>query len=377
MKTKIIEKKEFKKKVAVVVGTRPSIMKMGPIIHELRKRKIDHFFIHAGQHYSPNLALELMKDLNLPKPKYWLTNIKNFKLHGAQTAGMLKGIEQILIKEKPRVVLVCADANFNLAGALAARKLGMVLGHVESGLRSNDWRMPEEHNRIMIDHISDYLLAPTKESVKNLKEDNVKGKIVLSGNTIVDAVIENVKIADKKSKILDRYKLEPRKYFVLTCHREENVDHKNSLHDIVRGVKKVCQEHSETVVYAIHPRTKKMLKHFGLWKEIKAIKGLKIIEPPAYLDFLKLMKYSRLIITDAGGLQEEGCILKIPCVTLRENTERPETIKIGSNTIAGTDPTRISKAVNKMLKVAPNWKNPFGDGRASKKIVDAIINELK
>jgi len=373
MDKKSFDNNELEKKVCVIVGTRPGIIKMSTIIKEAKKLSYPCFVIHAGQHYSPSMDDQFFKDLNLDKPEYKLENVKYCKLHGEQTAEMLKGIEKVLIKEKPKVVLVCGDANFNLAGALAARKLHMFLGHVESGLRSNDWRMPEEHNRVMIDHIANFLFAPTKEAANNAYKDNVKGEIIITGNTIVDAVYESKKIAEEKSKILNKLHLKPKKYFILTSHREENVDSKEKLIKIYNFLKQIDKEYKEyKIVFPAHYRTLKMIDQYDLKNDFDKIKNLIIIEPIGYIDFLNLLSNSALVITDSGGIQEESCILKIPCVTIRENTERPETVEVGSNIVTGLETKQVMNGINVMISKEINWKNPFGKGEASKKIIKRV-----
>lgn len=362
-------------KTCVIVGTRPGIIKMSPLIDELNIRDIDSFTIHAGQHYSYELDGRMFEDLDLEKPKYRVSDVKNAEFHGEQTAVMLQGIEEILLEERPENVLVCGDANFNFAGAVAARKLRLTLGHVEAGLRSEDWRMPEEHNRVMIDHISDYLFAPTEEACQNATKDNVKGDIILTGNTVVDAVQRNINIAHQRSNILEELELNRGDYFVLTAHREENVDDKEVLSEIIEITKRLISEFELPVIYPIHPRTEKRLNQFGLYNEYKSISGLQLIDPLGYLDFLELMSGSELALTDSGGVQEETCILGVPCITLRENTERPETVEVGSNTIAGTDPTDVIEDVRRMRTVNTSWNNPFGDGNAAEKIIDTVLQE--
>jgi len=370
--TKILKKEELTDSIAVVVGTRPGIIKFSPVIRVLEKQKCNYFIAHTGQHYSYNMDKAFFEDLELPEPKYRIDVTKRAKLHGAQTAEMLKGLEQVFLKEKPKVVIVGGDANTNLAGALAARKLGIEVSHMEAGLRSGDWRMPEEHNRVIIDHISEYLFAPTEEAKENLIRDNVKGKIFVVGNTIVDAVYQNIEIAKRKSQILNKLNLKKDEYFVLTLHREENVDDKETLANILEGIKQTAERFKLPIIFPVHPRTKKRIKEFGLGEKLKSIPYLKVIKPIGYLDFLLLLSNARLALTDSGGIQEETCILKIPCVTLRESTERPETVKVGSNIVAGTKPEGIVIATEKMILVERNWENPFGDGKAGEKIVEII-----
>lgn len=360
-------------KTCVVVGTRPGIIKMSPLIDELESRTVENFTLHAGQHYSYELDGKMFEDLGLDKPKHRLDDIKETEFHGEQTAAMLEGIEQILLEERPENVLVCGDANFNLAGALAARKLRLTLGHVEAGLRSEDWRMPEEHNRVMIDHISDYLFAPTEGTKENAVKDNVKGDVVVSGNTIVDAVERNITIARESSTVLDDLSLSDEEYVVFTAHREENVDDPNILKDLIKIIESTTEELRKPVVYPIHPRTEKRLEQFGLNDQIEAIDDLVLTDPLGYLDFLRLMSGADIILTDSGGIQEESCILGVPCVTLRKNTERPETVAVGANIIAGTDPDDVLSHVIDMRQRSHQWENPFGDGTAATHIIDTIL----
>lgn len=360
-------------KTCIVVGTRPGIIKMSSLIDELNRRDVESFTIHAGQHYSYELDGKMFEDLGLDKPKYRLDKVQEKEFHGEQTAAMLEGIEHALLEEKPENVLVCGDANFNLAGALAARKLRLTLGHVEAGLRSNDWRMPEEHNRVMIDHISDHLFCPTPQTKQNAVEDNVKGEVHVTGNTIVDAVKRNVPFAHDRSDILSELDILPEEYIVFTAHREENVDDPEVLGDLIAVIDNAIREFETPVVYPIHPRTEKRLEQFDLDEEINAIEGLQLIDPVGYLDFLQLLSNARLVLTDSGGIQEESCITGVPCVTLRENTERPETVNVGANTVAGTDPDEVVKRALEMDSREPEWENPFGDGTAAGKIIDAIL----
>lgn len=362
------------KKVCVLIGTRPGIIKMSPLIKELKRRKADYFVAHAGQHYSYNMDNKIRKDLGLAKPKYKLEETKRYILHGEQTAEMLKGIEKILIIEKPEFILVCGDANFNLAGALAARKLRLKVGHVESGLRSNDWRMPEEHNRIMIDHISDFLFAPTEIAKQNALADNVKGQVFVTGNTIVDAVFDIKNKIGQANRLLTKLGVEDGKYFLLTLHREENVDIRNIISSILDGIQAVSDRYNIPIIYPIHPRTQKRIIQFGLVEKAKQIKHLHLIDPLGYLDFILLLSRSRCVLTDSGGVQEESCILKVPCITLRESTERPETISIGSNILVGIYPERITNGMDIMLAKQNNWVNPFGDGMAARKIISIILD---
>ena len=354
-------------KIAIILGTRPEIIKMSPVIRELEKDNIDYYILHTGQHYSYYLDEVFFQQLKLPRPKYNLG--VGSGTHAEQTGKMLMGIERILLKEKPDIVLVQGDTNTTLAGALAAAKIGIKVGHVEAGLRSFDKEMPEEINRKLTDHISDLLFAPTEKAKQNLLREGIEiEKIFVTGNTIVDAVYQNLTLAEK-SNVLAKLKLENEKYFLVTLHRQENVDKEERLQNVITGLELIASEYDIPIIYPIHPRTKKRLKQFG----IKITNdNIKLIEPLDYLSFLRLEKSAKLILTDSGGIQEEACIMKIPCVTLRYNTERPETIEVGANILAGTEPESILEKTKIMLERERNWPNPFGDGKASQRIVKII-----
>ena len=373
---KTLHDENLKNKVCVVVGTRPGIVMFSPIIRELQAQGMDFFVIHTGQHYSYNMDRKFFEDLKLEEPHYKLDNMQNYKLHGEQTAEMLKGCERILIKERPKVTLVGGDANTNLAAALAARKLHIRIGHVEAGERSGDWRMPEEHNRVMIDHISEYLFTTNDKGKDNLVRENVQGKIFVTGNTIVDAALQNLEIAQKQSTILEEFNLQARGYFVLTMHREENVDSRESLVSILEGMKLVIRESGKKIVFLAHPRTQNRIQEFGLEGFVQAIENFEIKDAVGYLDFLRLLANADLVLTDSGGVQQESCILRVPCVTLRTNTEWVETLQIGANTLCGTDPKTILEGVRKMTKVNRDWSTPFGDGSAASSIVSIIRREV-
>jgi UDP-N-acetylglucosamine 2-epimerase (non-hydrolysing) len=355
-------------KIAIILGTRPEIIKMSSIIRECQKRRLQYFIIHTNQHYSFNLDKIFFKELNLPLPKY---NLKvGSGTHGEQTGKMLIRIEEVLLKEKPDIILVEGDTNTVLAGTLAAVKIHIKVGHIEAGLRSYSEEMPEEINRVLVDHCSNLLFAPTKIAKDILiKEGIPKEKIFITGNTIVDAALENLKVAQKKSKILKKLKINKNQYFLVTLHRQENIDNKERLKNILKGLGSVSKNLKFPIIYPIHPRTLKMIKIF----KVKIPQNIKIIEPVGFLDFLKLEANALLVLTDSGGVQEETCILKIPCVTLRDNTERPETLKVKSNILAGSDPKNILKCVKIMLGRKRNWQNPFGNGKAAVKIINIII----
>lgn len=377
MGIKFLHKDDLNKSLALVVGTRPGIIMFSPIIRACSQRKLSFFIIHTGQHYSPNMDGMIFEDLRLPDPKYHIEGVAEKKLHGAQTAAMLEGVEKVLVDERPSIVLVGGDANTNLAGALAARKLHITLGHIEAGERSYDWRMPEEHNRRMIDHISDLLFATNEKAERHLRNERVMGKIFITGNPIVDAAYENSEIAQAKSDIHEKNGLEPGRYMVLTTHREENVDDPARLSGIFQGVRRVIKEIGLRVFFAAHPRTLDRLQQFKLRDTVQSMHGLLLREAPAYLDFLALLDGASLVLTDSGGVQQEACILEKPCVTLRENSEWVETLDAGANMLAGTDPERIFQASLTMLGKPVNWRPLFGDGKTSDRILDICIKMLQ
>lgn len=354
-------------KISIVLGTRPEIIKMSPIIRECERLGLDYFILHTGQHYSYNMDRVFFEQLELPDAKYNLD--VGSGSHGEQTGKMLIGIEKVLQKEEPDVVLVEGDTNTVLAGALAAVKLGIKVGHVEAGLRSYDRKMPEEVNRILADHSSDYLFAPTEKS-KNilLNEGIAEEKIFVTGNTIVDAVFQNLEISKNKGNIVEDLGFNGGDYLLATIHRQENVDDEKRLRGIIEGLEMVRREFDLELICPLHPRARKSLRIFGVKPN-----GLRLIEPLDYLAFLQLESNARLVLTDSGGVQEEACILGVPCVTLRDSTERPETLEVGSNVLAGANSYGIVKKVKYMLSKDNCWVNPFGDGNAGCRIVEILM----
>ena len=344
--------------ISIVLGTRPETIKMSPIIRECETRNLDYFILHSGQHYSYDMDRAFFEDLELPEPKYNLD--VGSGTQAGQTAKIMTGIEDILVKESPGIILVQGDTNTVMTGALAAAKLHIRVGHVEAGLRSFDRTMPEEINRVVADHVSDYLFAPTETARQYLLNEGIEeNKICVTGNTIVDAVFQNREIAKKGADILDTLGLEPQGYFLVTSHRQENVDNPEKLRSIIAGLEAVHREYSLPVIFPMHPRTRKMVERFGV-----SLDGISVMSPAGFLEFLQLESNARLVLTDSGGVQEETCILGVPCVTLRENTERPETIEVGGNMLVGTDFERIREGVRTMLARSADWTNPYGDGTA-------------
>ena len=350
-------------KIAVVLGTRPEIIKMAPVIRELESQGKGYFILHTGQHYSYNLDRVFFEQLGLPPAKYNLET--GSSSHAKQTAEILVGVEKVLQQERPEAVLVEGDTNSVLAGALAATKLRIKVGHVEAGLRSYDRSMPEEVNRILVDHCADLLFAPTEKAKSILMGEGIpEERIFVTGNTIVDAIYQNLEIENEGASVINATCLKPGGYFLTTVHRQENVDNRARFASILEGLNLVASEFGLPVIYPIHPRSRKMMDAFGLQPE-----RVRLIEPVDYFSFLQLESNARLILTDSGGVQEETCVLHVPCVTLRDNTERPETLQVGSNILAGALPERILECSKAMLAKGNHWENPFGDGQAGKRIV--------
>lgn len=365
-------------KIATILGTRPEIIKMAPIIDEISKRGIDQIVLHTGQHYDKEMSETFFNDLEIPAPDY---NIHvGSGTHAKQTALMMEGIEEVLLEEKPDIVLVQGDTNAVLAGALVASKMHIAIGHVEAGLRSFDMTMPEEINRIVADGVSSMYFVPTHESAINLLAEGFSRKnLFITGNTVVDACYRHLEIARKRGiqeeslAELDIENME--NIMTLTMHRAENVDIRERVVNIIDALKELTQLN---IVFPIHPRTKNTLERFGLFDELNGLDHVHIIKPIGYLDFLQLTSASTLVLTDSGGLQEEAITLDVPALTLRYNTERPETVTAGGNILVGSNKDAILKYVNMILsdeEFADNMRNapnPYGQGDSAKSTVDAI-----
>ena len=351
-----------------VIGTRPEIIKMTPIIHECERRNIELFLLHTGQHYSESLSSQFFEDMSLREPDMNL-NIGSGTL-AEQIAKALVGIEKALIKEKPDVILVQGDTNAVLSAALAAAKLGIPVGHVEAGLRSYDIRMPEEHNRRLTDHVSSYLFAPTQKSAEILRNEQVWGEIFITGNTVIDALESRLPLIQNRKTVADQIGLE--KFILLTLHRAENVDDKQVLAGLLSGI----QSLESDIIFAAHPRTIARLNEFGLMSAIQENNRIHIVEPPGYLDFIALMKKCSFILTDSGGIHEEATAPSInkSVFVLRTSTERPEAVDSGHATVVGVDPESFPMMISSMIDegLEKSRKCPYGDGDASKKIIDAI-----
>ena len=356
--------------LAILTGTRPGIVKFSPILRELDRRGTQYRLIHSGQHYSPEMDAIFFEEMDLRAPDYKLDVVRHFPLHGEQTAEMLRGIERILIGLRPSLLLVGGDCNTHLAGALAGRKLHVPIGHVEAGMRSYDWRMPEEHNRVMIDHISDHLFVHDQSAADVLTGERVRGRIHVVGTTIADAVSENVRIARDRSCILCRLSVRPQEYFLGTTHREENADDPEKMAQILAGLEAIGERYRMPVILPAHPRTQRRIGEFGL--DVDQYHALKLVEPLGYLDFLSLLADARAVLTDSGGVQQEACILHVPCVTLRASTEWVETVRLGANRLCEPEPVAMLEAVAAAAAAPRTWPVPFGAGAAAR-LVDRIM----
>lgn len=365
--------------ICVVVGTRPGIIMMAPIIHELQNSNTPHYVVHTGQHYSPEMDSELFEDLHLTPAAYHLSGVAEAATHGTKTAKMLVGCEEVFLARRPALVIVNGDANTNLAAALAARKIGVPLAHSEAGERSYDWRMPEEHNRRIMDHISELLFATNEKARKILEGEKVPGEIFVTGNTIVDASINHAALAKTKSDILEKYGIDRENYILMTSHREENVDYPEHLEAIIKGAKLGAQKLGMQVIFPVHPRTLKNLKAFNLMHVADDPKHIRLLPAMRYIDFMQLLVNARLVITDSGGVQQEAFIHERPCVTVRNNTEWVETVEKRGNRIAGaSDPNHIAQAIAEAFGETDfDWAPIFGDGKSAQRIVQRSLEFIE
>ena len=362
-------------KIIHVVGTRPNFIKIAPLIKEFsRHSQVKQLLVHTGQHYDKAMSSLFFDDLQIPKPDI---NLGVGSCPDArQTAAIMLSFEEVLLRENPDLVLVVGDVNSTLAASLTAKKCKIKTAHAESGLRSFDMDMPEEINRILTDHVSDFLFTTEESANKNLINEGIgKEKIFFVGNLMIDTLLSH-KIKAQKSNILKRLGLKGNEYGVLTLHRPSNVDGKIQLTYILGILQQVQQKMK--IVFPIHPRTLKNLKESSLLGKIDNMNNVIITEPLGYLDFLCLMCNSKIVLTDSGGIQEETTVLGVPCITLRDNTERPVTAEQGTNILVSTDKSKIIRAFNEVI----NGKNPkarmpkFWDGKSAKRIVKVILTHL-
>jgi len=369
-------------RVLNVVGTRPNFIKIASVMEAMRRSSaLQPLLVHTGQHYDERMSQLFFRDLGIPEPDLNLGVAAGS--HAEQTGRIMIEFEKVLLRERPDLVLVVGDVNSTLACALTAAKLQIPVAHVEAGLRSFDRTMPEEINRLLTDRISDYLFVSERSGVDNLRREGVEEeKIFFVGNVMIDTLLRNRERA-AQSTILGDLGLVPREYLVLTLHRPSNVDKPETLRGILEALREIQAEWP--ILFPVHPRTRSRLAELGLTEDptpplpagregaLAAMPNLRLIEPLGYLDFLQLMAEARVVLTDSGGIQEETTVLGVPCVTLRENTERPVTLTEGTNVLAGTDPARIVEETKKAAQAERMARQPaLWDGKAAERIVKVL-----
>jgi UDP-GlcNAc3NAcA epimerase len=374
-----IERDRGSMKIASVVGARPNFIKLAAV-HGVINTFSEHTIIHTGQHYHYRLSEIFFKELDLPNPDFELG--VGSGAPGIQIGEMLKRLQRLFLKgNKFDIVLVYGDTNSTFAGALCAAKSGIKVAHVEAGLRSFDRRMPEETNRILTDHLSHCLFAPTSAALRNLKREHVNGRVFHSGDLSVEIVRHVVNKLVPKSQILKHLRLNKHNssYILMTVHRAENTSLEESLVSLIRACEILSEERKDLeIIFPIHPRTANFLKHVKLYTRLKKCKNVHIIRPVGYVDFIALMQNAKKIVTDSGGVQKESYLLGVPCVTLRKNTEWVETVKTGANILTDTNTVKIIKAVKDWMPPSSffNGRPIFGDGKTSEKIKFSLMNEL-
>jgi UDP-N-acetylglucosamine 2-epimerase (non-hydrolysing) len=363
------------KKVMLVCGARPNFMKIAPVIKAMRQGGgLQHYLVHTGQHYDEKMSGSFFKDLGIPHPDVDLG--VGSGSHSEQTGRIMVEFEKVCEREKPDLVVVVGDVNSTMACAIVAKKLWIPVAHIEAGLRSGDMRMPEEINRLVTDSITDLYFTTDPEANAHLRREGVpESRVHFSGNVMIDTLMENLERA-KDSAVLQKLGVEPKKYAFVTLHRPSNVDDSKVLEGLLREFSYI-QEHT-TLVFPVHPRTLGRIEGFGLKSLMDAMPNLVLAEPLGYLDMLQVNRQALFALTDSGGLQEETTVLGVPCVTLRENTERPVTVEVGTSELVGNDPAKIRDAVDRIF--AGTWKKggqPEGwDGKASERIVNVIRRYL-
>jgi UDP-N-acetylglucosamine 2-epimerase (non-hydrolysing) len=364
------------KKIISVVGARPNFMKVAPLHRSIQKYQdsIQHFIVHTGQHYDQAMSKVFFQDLELPNPNVYLG--VGSGSHAQQTAKIMVEFEKVVEEQKPDLVVVVGDVNSTLACSLVAAKMGVRIAHVEAGLRSFDRTMPEEINRLTTDALSDFLFVSEPSGIANLRREGTsEDKMFFVGNVMIDSLIHYREKA-RRSEVPKTLGLKPQEYILVTLHRPSNVDHKLSLQRIIDVLRQLSQR--ITVVFPIHPRTRKMITQFDMDEAVRSIHSLILTDPLGYLDFLSLMDSSTLLITDSGGIQEETTFLQIPCLTLRENTERPITVEVGTNQLCGKDiESVVSKSLDIMNGKAKQGRVPdLWDGKTGERIVQIIFDKL-
>ncbi len=351
-------------KILTVIGARPQFIKAAAVSRSLQHR-VTEIILHTGQHYDKNLSKVFFEELDIPNPTYNLG--VGSGTHGSQTGEMLGKIEAVLIKEEPDWVLVYGDTNSTLAGALAAAKLNINVAHVEAGLRSFNRRMPEEINRILTDHISDLLFCPSDVAVQNLKKEGITKNVVIVGDVMADSLFYTAEKAAQKSKIIETLGLKPGNYYLATVHRAENTDDPHRLKNILEAFVALDAQ----VVFPIHPRTSQAIENYNFDLDLEN-SNIKFVEPMGYLNMIRLEQSAKMILTDSGGIQKEAYWLRVPCVTLRDETEWVETVESGWNVIAGGDKERILHIIRN-YQVPEEHPDLYGVGQVGQEIIDCLI----
>ena len=357
----------------LVAGARPNFMKVAPILRQFRKRGepgIDVRLVHTGQHYDKKMSDDFFEELQMPMPDINLAIGSG--THAQQTARIMIAFEEVCVRDQPDWVIVVGDVNSTIACALTAKKLGTRVAHVEAGLRSGDMSMPEEINRLCTDAIADILFTTDEFANQNLRREGIAPeRIHFVGNTMIDSLFQNIDRARAKPLPQD---ISGREFAVLTLHRPGNVDNRERLEALLGAIVKLSK--SIPVVFPVHPRTRTRLAEYGFLERLRQEHGIRLVEPMSYLTFLGLVSHSRMVLTDSGGIQEETTVLRVPCITMRQNTERPITCKVGTNVLAGDDPARILSAAHAILEngvgtssIPPKW-----DGEAARRIVDLLLD---
>jgi UDP-N-acetylglucosamine 2-epimerase len=352
--------------ILTIIGARPQFIKTSMVSRSLREKGIREIFLHTGQHYDDKMSKVFFDELGIPQPDYNLGIGSG--THAEQTAASLRGIEEVILKNNPDLVLVYGDTNATLAGALAASKLNIPIAHVESGLRSYNRSMPEEINRILTDLVSSYLFCPTRISVENLKKEGITSGVHLTGDVMVDCLNQFIKVAEKQTKILSQLNIEPGSYGLMTVHRPANADDRDKLFKLVNTL----MGSPIPMIFPVHPRTLKLISEFDLDKH----PTIRQIDPTGYLDMIILEKYAHIILTDSGGIQKEAYLHKVPCLTLRSETEWLETVEDGWNTLINDSLDQLPELIQSP-PTPQRWIPHFGDGNAAEVITDILITNSK
>lgn len=352
-------------KILSIVGARPQFIKASPLTQAIRECH-EEILVHTGQHYDAGMSDVFFADLGIPPPAYHLG--VGSGSHGAQTGAMLRAVEQVMEKERPAAVIVYGDTNSTLAGALAAVKLHIPVAHVEAGLRSFNRAMPEEINRVVTDHVSTWLFVPSSVSLDQLASEGIRSGVHVVGDIMYDAILLHRDRAEARSTILERHALAPKSYYVATVHRAENTDRKENLVSICETLNRL----PKPVIVPLHPRTAQKFKEYG----IRPGQNVRCIDPLGYLDMLKLQKEAACVLTDSGGLQKEAYYLRVPCVTLRSETEWVETVETGWNVVSGIDPKRVIDSVARMEQCGASHPDLYGDGNTARRIVRILSDEI-